>query len=70
MDYSYEKFYQAVRRCWRYGQTKPVNAYVLATDMEWRLFDALSKKQAAHEQMQTEMITMMQEEYAELTYQG
>jgi hypothetical protein len=70
MDYSYEKFYQAVRRCWRYGQTKPVNAYVLATDMEWRLFDALSKKQAAHEQMQNEMIAMMQEEYAELTYQG
>jgi superfamily II DNA or RNA helicase len=70
MDYSYEKFYQAVRRCWRYGQTKPVNAYVLATDMEWRLFDALAKKQAAHEQMQTEMIAMMQEEYAELTYQG
>lgn len=67
MDYSYEKFYQAVRRCWRYGQTKEVHAYLLCTDMEWRLFDALSKKQAAHQQMQDEMIAMMQEEYAELT---
>jgi hypothetical protein len=70
MDYSYEKFYQAVRRCWRYGQTQPVIAYLLATDMEWRLFDALAKKQASHEQMQDEMIAMMKEEYAELTYQG
>lgn len=70
MDYSYEKFYQAVRRCWRYGQTKEVNAYLLCTDMEWRLFDALSKKQASHKQMQDEMIAMMKEEYAELTSQG
>lgn len=70
MDYSYEKFYQAVRRCWRYGQTQPVQAYLLATDMEWRLFDALAKKQAGHMKMQDEMIAMMQEEYAELTNQG
>ena len=69
MDYSYEKFYQAVRRCWRYGQTQPVDAYLLATDMEWRLFDALAKKQASHEQMQDEMIAMMKEEYVELTHQ-
>jgi len=70
MDYNYEKFYQAVRRCWRYGQTKEVNAYLLCTDMEWRLFDSLSKKQASHTQMQDEMIAMMKEEYAELTNQG
>lgn len=69
MDYSYEKFYQAVRRCWRYGQTNPVDAYLLCTDMEWRLFDSLAKKQAAHKEMQYEMIAMMKEEYAELTYQ-
>lgn len=67
MDYSYEKFYQAVRRSWRYGQTKSVDAYLLCTDMEWRLFDALAKKQAAHKEMQDEMIAMMKEEYAELT---
>lgn len=70
MDYSYEKFYQAVRRCWRYGQREPVNVFLLATDMEWRLFDALAKKQAAHTTMQNEMIAMMKEEYAELTRQG
>lgn len=62
MDYSYEKFYQAVRRCWRYGQTKPVNVHCMATDMEWRLFDALAKKQAAHQDMQAEMIALMREE--------
>ena len=69
MDYSFEKFYQAVRRCWRYGQTKEVNAYLLSTDMEWRLFDALAKKQASHTKMQDEMIAMMKEEHVELTNQ-
>lgn len=66
MDYSYEKFYQAVRRCWRYGQKKEVNAWLLCTDMEWRLFDSLAKKQAAHVRMQDEMIAMMNTEYTEL----
>lgn len=69
MDYSYEKFYQAVRRCWRYGQTEEVHAHLLCTDMEWRLFDSLAKKQANHTTMQDEMIAMMKEEYAELTNQ-
>lgn len=62
MDYSYEKFYQAVRRCHRYGQTRPVTVHCLATDMEWRLFDALAKKQASHQDMQSEMIALMKEE--------
>ena len=62
MNYSYEQFYQAVRRCWRFGQTRPVDAYLLATDMEWRLFDALAKKQQAHKTMQDEMIGLMKEE--------
>jgi hypothetical protein len=67
MNYSYESFYQAVRRSWRFGQTKPVNVYCLATDMEWRLFDALAKKQAAHEEMQNEMLALMKEESECLT---
>lgn len=67
MNYSYEQFYQAVRCCWRFGQSKSVNVYCLATEMEWRLFDALAKKQKAHEEMQTEMIGLMKDEYAELT---
>lgn len=70
MDYSYEKFYQAVRRCWRYGQQHPVDVYVLSTDVEWRLFDALAKKQAAHLSMQEDMLQYMKESHDELAYAG
>ena len=31
-DYSYEQYYQAVRRMWRYGQTRPVYGYNIGTE--------------------------------------
>lgn len=31
---SYEQYYQCIRRCWRYGQTQPVTAHVVLTDVE------------------------------------
>lgn len=64
LNYSYEQFYQAVRRCYRFGQQSPVDVHVLSTDMEWRLFDSMAKKQRGHEEMQSEMIDLMKEEYA------
>lgn len=63
MNYSYESFYQAVRRCWRFGQTNPVTVYVLATDHEFNLLDVLQKKQIEHRRMQDEMITIAREEF-------
>src|SRR5690625_7239644 len=34
LSYSYESYYQAIRRCWRFGQTQSVNCYVIATDSQ------------------------------------
>lgn len=31
---SYERFYQAVRRCWRFGQTQEVNVYIILSERE------------------------------------
>ena len=31
---SWEQYYQAVRRCWRFGQTRPVSVHVIAADTE------------------------------------
>lgn len=41
---SYEQYYQAVRRCWRYGQTEPVDAWVVVSDLETQIVDNVARK--------------------------
>jgi hypothetical protein len=45
VTHSFEQHYQAVRRCWRFGQTKPVRVDVVATDGEERVLDNLKDKE-------------------------
>lgn len=42
---SYEQFYQAVRRCWRFGQTRPVECYVIAADTEGAVVSNIERKE-------------------------
>jgi hypothetical protein len=53
---SFESFYQSIRRSWRYGQTKPVEAHVIISDKELLVLDNIKRKQAAHNQMIDEVI--------------
>ena len=39
---SYEQFYQAVRRCWRFGQNQEVNCYVVTASTEGAVWRTLS----------------------------
>lgn len=43
---SWERFYQAVRRCWRFGQTKSVNVHVFASDLEGSVVANLARKES------------------------
>lgn len=42
---SYEQYYQAVRRCWRFGQTKPVEAVVVISDVEGAIAENVRRKE-------------------------
>ena len=53
--FSYEGFYQAVRRCWRFGQRRPVRAHVAMAPTELAVFDVMKRKQGEHEAMKREM---------------
>lgn len=59
MSYSYEAYYQAIRRCWRFGQTQPVEVHIALADTEQTIFDAVRLKAAAHEMMKAEMVSAM-----------
>ena len=43
-SHSYEQWYQAVRRCWRFGQTRPVEVDVIATEGTSRVLANLERK--------------------------
>jgi len=55
LSYSYEQFYQSVRRCWRYGQTHEVEAHVIVTDVERDVLTTIKRKQTDHDTMVIEM---------------
>lgn len=52
---SYEQYYQAVRRCWRFGQTKPVEVYIIISKNEGCVKANIERKEAESERMKAEM---------------
>jgi hypothetical protein len=52
---SYEAYYQAVRRCWRFGQTKPVNVHVIASESEGSVVANIRRKEAIADAMAKEL---------------
>lgn len=45
-SHSWEQYYQAVRRCWRFGQQHPVNVHIVTTEGEARVLQNLQRKAA------------------------
>lgn len=50
-SHSYEQHYQSVRRCWRFGQKKPVRLDVIATEGEVRVIANMTRKAHKAERM-------------------
>lgn len=48
---SYEQWYQAIRRCWRFGQERPVQVRVFASTAERVVIDNVQRKSKEAEQM-------------------
>ena len=55
LSHSYEQFYQAVRRCWRYGQTQPVTVDVVVSDQETAIVANVISKRDASDEMKEQM---------------
>lgn len=58
---SFEQYYQAVRRCWRFGQKKPVDAYLITADREGNVVENIKRKEEQHNKMIEEMSKHMEE---------
>ena len=55
MNDSWEQFYQAIRRFWRFGQTREVHAHIIAASTEGAVLDNIKRKDADAEHMADEM---------------
>lgn len=55
LDYSFENFYQAIRRCYRFGQTRPVEVAIIAANTEAPLITAIERKVRDHQRMSDSM---------------
>lgn len=55
---SFEAYYQAVRRSWRFGQTKKVNVYIIISAKEGPVKANIERKQADSEKMKIHLVEL------------
>jgi DNA modification methylase len=81
---SWETYYQCIRREWRYGQTQPVNVYVILHENEQEIYQNIQRKDAMAKRLKTSLIdciknyekgelgmtAILQEDYSETTTKG
>lgn len=58
---SYEQFYQALRRCWRFGQEEPVNVHIIISTKESCVKENIERKKMDFLKMQSEMTELTKE---------
>lgn len=58
---SEERFYQAIRRCWRFGQKETVNVYIIISERERNILNNINRKEEQIHQMQEEMTALMKD---------
>ena len=61
-SHSFEQWYQAIRRSWRFGQERPVTVDVVTTEGEQRVLGNLQQKSKAAEVMFGNLVDLMNNE--------
>jgi hypothetical protein len=56
---SFESYYQAIRRCWRFGQTEPVHAHVVVSELEQQIVANVRRKETEAQAMTARLVEHM-----------
>jgi hypothetical protein len=70
LSYSFESLFQAIRRCWRFGQTQEVYAHLVIAETEGPVLSAIRRKERQYEELQGEMNAAMREQQLEARHKG
>lgn len=58
---SWEAYYQCIRRCYRFGQTSPVKAYIVLSEAERPIYDNVLGKHRRAEEMRERLVGHVRE---------
>jgi hypothetical protein len=61
MSDSYEAYYQCIRRCWRFGQTKPVDVHIVVSDAERGIVENVRQKEARNTELNAGLLAHMRD---------
>jgi hypothetical protein len=61
-SHSFEQYYQSIRRCWRYGQTRPVRVDMITTEGERGVLANLQRKAGQADRMFSSLVAEMHSE--------
>lgn len=61
VSHSFEQTYQAIRRCWRFGQKRDVQVFHIVADLEGSIVQNLQRKEKEFNQMINEVVNEMSE---------
>ncbi len=62
LSHSYEKYYQAVRRVWRFGQQRPVDVYIITSTADGAVVQNIERKEKQAMKMYDEIVFHMSQE--------
>lgn len=63
-SHSFEQYYQSIRRCWRFGQQRPVTVDVVTTEGESDVLKNMQRKARQADEMFASLVEHMQDELA------
>ncbi|RTE47927.1 helicase [Actinobaculum sp. 352] len=61
---SYEQYYQGIRRCYRYGQTRPVQAHIIVSRLEAQIAANVRRKEEQAGQLTSSLVAEMRRIHA------
>lgn len=61
---SWEQYYQAIRRCWRYGQARPVRAHIVLSHLEGQIAANVERKEREVSRLVDGLVAAMRTEWS------
>lgn len=61
LSHSFEQYYQAVRRCYRFGQKRPVQVHIVTAEAEGAVKASIERKQQQSDEMSEQMVAHMRD---------